>query len=166
MTTANMSSSTSKTKATVTGTLPQSRLERQFAFLILGSCSHFSTMGDSSVVKSEADSDVVAGLGATLPVWVSGRCCGSKAGATGANGETGETGDGGASGSASGGRVLLLLGAAMGFNLCSMGVALASAAIEALVGPSSGYREYGGSCSVCPKGPRMSCSSPSGPICL
>ena len=30
----------------------------------------------------------------------------------------------------------------------------------------SGYFEYGGSCSVCPSGPIMSCSSPSGPILL
>jgi cytochrome c5 len=44
--------------------------------------------------------------------------------------------------------------------------ALASAAREALVGPSSGKRVYGGSCSVCPSGPMMSCSSPSGPRTL
>lgn len=44
--------------------------------------------------------------------------------------------------------------------------ALASAANEALVGPSSGNLEYGGNCSVCPSGPMISCSSPSGPSTL
>lgn len=36
----------------------------------------------------------------------------------------------------------------------------------ATLASSSGYLEYGGSSSVCPSGPTIACSSPSGPICL
>jgi hypothetical protein len=57
-------------------------------------------------------------------------------------------------------------GSATGPGAGMMRDALACAASEALVGPSSGYCEYAGSCSVCPSGPMMSSSSPSGPSTL
>jgi hypothetical protein len=76
-------------------------------------------------------------------------------GATGVMGDMGDTGEG---------RSLVnrvSSDAVLGFGTASTLVALASAAMDALVGPASGYLEYGGSCSVCPSSPMMSCSSPS-----
>ena len=164
---ANINNSTSIIRAMVIGILPHSRLDRQLSFVTMDSDSCFSSTTSSEEVSREADSDVVGGRGcATLPVCVSGRCCGRRAGAIkvrggDAKGETGDLGDGGAVSVNSASLEL-----AIGLGTGSIGVALASAAKEALVGPSSGCLEYGGSCSMCPNGPMISCSSPSGPICL
>lgn len=175
--TANTINRMRTTATTPMGILPHNFLLRQLA--LVGAGSAFSEKL-FSVVNNDADDESDGSAGtvlarfefvyATLPVCVSGLCGGKRAGVTAGNkgavggaeaekdivlkGDTGETG---------------VMKGSSGSTGVGAGItrdALASAAIEALVGPSSGNLEYGGSCSVCPSGPIMSCSSPSGPRTL
>lgn len=181
--TAKTSNNTRTKTTTPMGIFPHNLFLRQLVLAHSGSpfSLYFSQNSPDSDAKSDAedDSDGAAGtvllekVGARVPVCVSGLCGGSRAGVTvGSKGSAaaaagraggekdaslrGDTGDTGALKGSS--------GSMAGFKGAGMiRDALASAAMEALVGPSSGYLEYGGSCSVWPSGPMMSCSSPSGP---
>jgi hypothetical protein len=177
--TANTKNMTSTTKSTPKGILPHNFLLYHRGLVSTGSSFSLKLC---SVVSNDAEEDSVgsAGIwfaleyedvtGAVFPVCVSGLCGGRRAGVTASNNGTegkegakkvvalrGDTGDAGVMKGSSG---------STGLGAGMMRDALASAASEALVGPSSGYLEYGGSCSVCPSGPMISCSSPSGPSTL
>lgn len=155
-TTAKTNNNMRTTTTTPIGILPHSFFLRQL--VLVSVCSSFSEKL-CSVDNKEAEDESEGSAGtwaaveyvevtvAAFPVWVSGRCGGSRAGVTGGNKGTdgragaekeaalsGDTGDTG-----------VLNGSSVSTTGSGAGItrvdALASAAREALVGPSSGYLE-------------------------